>query len=132
MKRIAFTAGLLLASASCLAGSHGASVGVNITLNRGAGSGLGAGLCVSETLSAETNAQVQVLCQTGQFVDIQPVPGRPFAGVHGGAYRFHFSGGSWGGSSDSADTLLGAGTVTAMRIYHADNRDGPLELLVSF
>jgi hypothetical protein len=35
-------------------------------------------------------------------------------------------------SGNSLDPFVGAGTVTALRIYHADGKDGPLELLVSF
>ncbi|MBL8524274.1 MAG: hypothetical protein JNN20_11335 [Betaproteobacteria bacterium] len=133
MRRVALIGGLLLASASCLASNSSSSFGVNIALAARGGGSDSSGICVSETLSAETNAQVQVVCRTGQFVDIQPVPGRPFAGVHGGAFRFHFSNGSLQGvSPDTADMFSGVGTVTGMRIYHADGRDGPLELLVSF
>ena len=115
-----------IASVACWAGASSAALNVKITLARSSG------LCVSESLSAGTGALVQVVCETGQFVDISPVPGRPFAGVHGGAYRFRIGAAGYAQSSDATDPFVGAGTVTALRVYHADGSDGPLEMLVSF
>ena len=117
----------IIASAATWAGTSLATLNVNIALARNSG------LCVSETLSAATGATVRVVCQTGQFVDISPVPGRPFAGVHGGAYRFHLGVGTARGQpGDGLDPFVGVGTVTALRVYYADGTDGPLEMLVSF
>lgn len=107
---------------------------VNISLTKESATFDGRGLCVSESLSAQSNAVVRVACQSGQFVDISPRPGRPFAGVHGGAFRFSIGPGHWVEASlaGSADSLLGTGTVTAMRIYRVEDENGPLEMLVSF
>ena len=127
MRRIVCGLVVFGASAVSWAGANSANLNVNITLARNSG------LCVSESLSAATGATVQVVCQSGQFVDISPTPGRPFAGVHGGAYRFHIGLGSgYGPAIDPDNPWVGAGTVTALRVYHADGVDGPLELLVSF
>lgn len=132
-------AALLLALAAIPSGMAGARsqaghFNVNISLTSESAPVGGRGVCVSESLSAQTNAVVRVACQTGQFVDISPQPGRPFAGVHGGAFRFSFGPGHWVEASlaGSADNLLGTGTVTAMRIYRVDEDNGPLEMLVSF
>ncbi|NJS35282.1 MAG: hypothetical protein HC765_00765 [Brachymonas sp.] len=43
------------------------------------------GICISSSLSQVTNAIVRVTCQGNQFVSIEPQPGRPFVGTHGGA-----------------------------------------------
>ena len=119
----------LLASASCFAGTGSASFSVNIQLAKT----LNTGVCVSETLSAGTGATVYVVCASSQFVDIRPTPGRPFAGVHGGAYRYAFDpAGHAGHGAGEVDPFVGAGTVTAMHIYHSDGNDGTLEMLVSF
>ena len=130
MKSIVYwlvASGSLVASAVTWAGAGAGNFNVNITLARNSG------LCISETLSAASGATVQVVCQTRQFVDISPVPGRPFAGVHGGAYRYHLRAGiTYGQSGDGLDPFVGVGTVTALRVYHADGNDGPLEMLVSF
>ncbi|MDB5966764.1 MAG: hypothetical protein JWQ72_3264 [Polaromonas sp.] len=88
------------------------------------------GVCISQTLSEQTNSMVQVACGNGQFVNISPIPGRPFLGTHGGAFRYNFSGLTSAFGTDSPYT--GGGTVTALRIYNANGRDGPLEVLVSF
>ncbi|MBI2728214.1 MAG: hypothetical protein HYX42_18400 [Polaromonas sp.] len=91
-------------------------------------------VCVNQTLSEQTNSLVQVICTTGQFVSITPLPGKPFVGTHGGAFRY-----SVNANNVSSVTMFnangannGAGTVTALRIYNANGSDGPLEMLVSF
>lgn len=90
-------------------------------------------LCVSQSLSEDTHAEVRVVCQTGQFVAIEPAPGKPFAGSHGSAYRFHLPFTVVGGALvANADPYLGAGTITALRVYNVNGGDGPLEMLVSF
>lgn len=128
MKVAAFLCALL-ASASCLAGTGSTAVRVSIHLTQAQNSGV----CVSETLSAGTGATVYVTCDSGQFVDIRPTPGRPFAGVHGGAYRYSFNpAGHAGYGSGDAAPFVGAGTVTALRVYQSDGNDGTLEMLVSF
>ncbi len=119
--------GLLLLASSCWAGTvNGAFVvkldGIN-------------GICLSSTLSEQANAMVKVTCRGHQFVSIEPRPGRPFIGVHGGAFRFTFSGvlsvGLQQGDSLLGD-WLGNGTVTALRVVNLTQRDELLELLVSF
>ena len=90
--------------------------------------------CVSESLSAQNNALVRVVCATGQFVSIEPAPGKPFLGTHGGAFRFNMGAGTVTslGSYNAGNPYLGTGTITALRIYNANGIDGPLEMLVSF
>jgi hypothetical protein len=123
-----------LCSGDVAAGSAAGHFNVNITVRDGSSVPHGDGICVSEALSASTNAVVRVACQNGQFVDISPVPGRPFAATHGGAFRFSFGPGYRiePALEGTADALLGTGTVTAMRIYRADDENGALEMLVSF
>jgi hypothetical protein len=91
-------------------------------------------VCISQTLSEQTNAMVQVICGTGQFVSIMPSPGKPFLGTHGGAFRYNFDGGKVSGVQllDAVSAFTGAGTVTALRIYNANGSDTALEMLVSF
>lgn len=90
-------------------------------------------LCVSQSLSDDTHAEVRVVCQTGQFVAIEPAPGKPFVGTHGSAYRFHLPFTVLGGMLvGNADPYLGAGTITALRVYNVNGGDGPIEMLVSF
>lgn len=90
-------------------------------------------VCISETLSEQTNGMVRVVCGTGQFVSISPFPGKPFLGTHGGAFRYTLGpGGFTGLLAGQAMPYTGAGTVTALRIYNANGSDGPLEMLVSF
>ncbi|MEP7155539.1 MAG: hypothetical protein ABI905_07180 [Betaproteobacteria bacterium] len=131
MKVAAVAGCIVLAAMSFLAiaGTGSAAFGVHIDLTKTRSSGI----CISETLSAGTGATVYVVCDSGQFVDIAPTPGRPFTGVHGGAYRYRFSSAGYEGQAgDAADPFIGAATVTAMRVYHADGNDGRLEMLVSF
>lgn len=91
-------------------------------------------VCVSQTLSEQTNSLVQVVCKTGQFVSITPLPGKPFLGTHGGAFRYSVNANNVSGLTmfNAAGVNNGAGTVTALRIYNANGSDGPLEMLVSF
>ena len=91
-------------------------------------------ICTNTTLSERANAIVRVVCGTNHFVNIEPRPGSPFFGTHGGAFRFSFAPGSpppsiSGGQSNP---YIGAGTVTALHIYNATGSDEPLEFLVSF
>lgn len=92
------------------------------------------GICTSQTLSDAAQATVRVLCSTGQFVSIEPLPGRPFAGSHGGAYRFNFGPGLpfASGLASVGPAQLGAGTVTSLRLVHLGSRENPVEMLVSF
>lgn len=90
-------------------------------------------VCISETLSEQTNAMVRVVCATGQFVSITPLPGKAFLGTHGGAFRYTQDAGSFSPApTGKAMPQTGAETVTALRIYNANGSDGPLEMLVSF
>jgi hypothetical protein len=131
-------AGVLLAALAAPAAGAGAASGVfsvNIRLN-GPQPDAQEDVCISESLSAQTNALVQVVCTDGPFVRIAPNPAKPFLGVHGGAFRYHFSPFHEVGApaSLSGDDLMyiGAGTVTALRIYDPGGEAGLLELEVSF
>ena len=147
----------LLAGAPSWAGSTDKSVTVGITLSQpGGGSAITpvppqpsqpsqrAGVCYSRSLSEKTGASVQVVCDSGQFVSIEAVPGQPFLGVHGGAFRYSMSIDRdrslyEAAAKDPFGWRTGWGTVTMLRLYdvHADGpgdywADRPLELLVSF
>lgn len=93
-----------------------------------------AAVCISETLSEQTNALVRVACGTGQFVSITPFPGKRFLATHGGAFRYSIGTGRFSASlrSGESNPYLGAGTVTALRIYNASGSNEALEMLVSF
>lgn len=91
--------------------------------------------CVNLSLGERTQARVEVSCSSGAFVNIEPQPGKPFLGTHGGAHRFHFSADSAlpaGLAMARADPHLGAGTITSLRIYNIQGDSGPVEMLVSF
>lgn len=123
-------AAVALASPVSFAGTASGVFNVNIRLNSSDGSGI----CISSSLSQQTNALVKVTCQGGQFVSIEPREGRPFVGTHGGAFRFHFSGQNAIPSflRGESDPLIGQGTITALRVLNLTERDERLELLVSF
>jgi hypothetical protein len=116
----------LLVSAAC-AGTATGLFNVNITLTP-------RDVCVSSVLSAQTNATVRVVCGTEQFVSIESLPGKPFVGTHGGAYRFVFAPGTIIPSIllGESDMNFGAGTITALRVLNLNAHQDRLELLVSF
>ena len=147
----------LLAGAPSWAGSTDKSVAVGITLSQPGGSAVTpvppqpaqpsqrAGVCYSRSLSEQTGATVQVVCDSGQFVSIEAVPGQPFLGVHGGAFRYSMSIDRdrslyEAAAKDPFGWRTGWGTVTMLRLYDVQHAGGPgdfwadrpLELLVSF
>lgn len=129
--KVALCIGMLVSVTPGMAGQASGQFNVQIKLNQ---QETAPGVCISQTLSEQTSALVQVACQTGQFVSITPIPGRPFLGTHGGAFRYGFNGNNVSGGSmfNAGNPYIGAGTITALRIYNADGSDGPLEMLVSF
>lgn len=91
--------------------------------------------CVNLSLGERTQARVEVSCTSGDFVSIEPHPGKPFTGTHGSAHRFHFKADMAlpaGLVMSSADPYLGSGTITSLRIYNIQGDSGPVEMLVSF
>lgn len=120
--------GALLISSACFSDTTAGSFNVNISLTTRPG------LCLSESLSQGTGAAVHVVCESSQFVSIDPHPGRPFLGVHGGAFRYFFGPGNAQASQFSGmpDPFVGVGTVTELRIFSSDSPDGPLEVLITF
>src|SRR5258705_4046826 len=147
----------LVAGAQWWAGSTDKSVTVGITLSQPGGSGVAsvppqppqqpqrAGVCYSRSLSEQTGATVQVVCDSGQFVSIEAVPGQPFLGVHGGAFPYSMSIDRdrslyEAAAKDPFGWRTGWGTVTMLRLYDVQHAGGPgdfwadrpLELLVSF
>jgi hypothetical protein len=94
------------------------------------------GICISTALSQQTNAIVKVTCTGEYFVSIEPRPGSLFLGVHGGAWRFNFPNNravpAFLQTNGEFAAGIGMGTVTAMRVLGLQERDGTLELLVSF
>jgi hypothetical protein len=143
LRRMAAAAVLALGGLSTQAGA-GAAVGsfnvhINLMVPASPASGLGlvpasSGFCTSESLSQASNALVTVVCATGQFVSIRPMPGKPFTGTHGGAFRYMLRPGVTTAPVDSvlpapyADT----GTVTSLRVLDVSGQEGILEFLVSF
>ncbi|MBS7808034.1 hypothetical protein [Variovorax sp. PCZ-1] len=119
-----------LATASTAA-TRSDSFSVNIQLRE-----LASSICVSTSLSQQTNALVRVTCQGNQFVSIEQNVARPFVGTHGGAYRFAFSGIGTVPAGllhpGELDHWVGQGTITALRVLNLTERDERLELLVSF
>ncbi len=112
------------------AATANATFNVNITLNTPPQ----ADVCVSSTLSAQTNALVKVVCRSNQFVSIEPLQGTPFVGTHGGAYRYIFAPNTvvpYALLGDS-DPHIGSGTITSLRVFNLNALHDRLELLVSF
>ncbi|MDW5442462.1 hypothetical protein [Polaromonas sp. SM01] len=131
MRHFVVTATMVLglcAPAMARAGAATGALSVNISLTGNTS------ICTSQTLGQATNAFVQIVCGTGQFVSIEANPAKPFLGVHGGAYRYSFGPGlPWptdGGAGISP--YIGAGTVTSMKILNINGWMEPIELLVSF
>lgn len=120
---------LVAGAGAALALGSAAEFSVQINLNI-----LQGGRCVHKTLSQQTQGLVQVVCDTGEFVAIEPFPGKPFLGTHGAASRFHIPMHvtSPGILATKSDPYFGAGTITALRIYNVHGEDGRVEMLVSF
>lgn len=135
-RRLAGAGALLAALVAPVAwaDSTSAAFNVNITLNDSPPASQR--VYISKTLGVQTNAIVQVAYSSGQFVRIDPDPAKPFLGVRGGAFLYHFGPRYEIGPPDSlgGDELrhIGAGTVTAVRVYNPGSRISLLELLVSF
>jgi hypothetical protein len=142
MKRILIALALGALAAPSGAATVGAAFDVGITLTAPGGPpptgvtppGASSDFCVSQSLSDATGAIVRVVCTSGQFVSIEPRPGSPFLGVHGGAFRFYFANGMpadlrfLGGT----DPWIGPGTVTSIRVKYLEDLDGIVEMQVGF
>jgi hypothetical protein len=133
MKKLIFAL-LCWAASHAWAGSviGGFSVNIHLTYRE---------KCISESLSQQANALVQVVCRSGHFVSIDPSPGKPFLGTHGAAYRYYFDSGSSGvtdtglplvASDGSAVPNIGYGTVTGLRVFNPSGAEDPFEFLISF
>jgi hypothetical protein len=96
--------------------------------------------CINQALSEQTGALVQVVCQSGDFVRIDPDPRRPFVGTHGGAFRYAFmAAGAAGlapatldGLASDATLYAGSGTVTGLHVYNERGDDEQLEILITY
>lgn len=96
--------------------------------------------CINQTLSEQTGALVRVVCQSGNFVRIDPDPNRPFVGTHGGAFRYAFM--AAGAGSDApvaaadlagdASMFAGAGTITGLHVYDDGGGDEQLEIQITY
>ena len=128
MPKLLGVIGALLISSAFFADTNAASFNINISLLTRPG------LCLSESLSQGTGAAVHVVCESSQFVSIDPMPGRPFLGVHGGAFRYMLGPGNMLTPQypDMPNPFVGVGTVTELRIFNADSPGGLLEILISF
>lgn len=115
MKRAVFALSALVAAGQCPAGATSGTFGVNITLAQRGAPAPSTGTCISQP--ALTGATVKVVCR--------------FLGIPGGAFTYYFSPASRP-LPDSADPFIGAGTITAGRIFSVGELDGPIELLVSY
>ena len=115
MKRAVLALSALIASGQCLAGATDGVFGVNITLAQPGAPSPSTGTCVSQPpISGST---VKVVCQ--------------FLGTPGGTFTYYFSPSLYQ-VPGSAEPFIGAGTITAGRIYSVGETDGPLELLVKY
>jgi hypothetical protein len=145
MRRMAAAALLALGGLSTQAGAGSATGSFAVHINpvpmvpASPASGLGqvpasSGFCTSQSLSQASNALVTVVCGTGQFVSIRPMPGRPFTGTHGGAFRYVFGPGIVAGptANSQLNPYIGTGTVTSLRVLDVSGQEGILEFLVSF
>lgn len=105
------------------------------------------GICTSQALSVATGALVRVACSSSQFVGIEPAPGQPFVGVHGGAYRYSLrqaplaAGAQRGMGTSGAARRQDAGSVTVLSVstptadagtLRGDAPERPLQMLVTF
>lgn len=92
------------------------------------------GVCISEVMGEFSGARVRVTCDTGRFVSIGPLPGRPFLGAHGGAFRYNFIGGNSlnGRLPGAGRSPTSAGTVTSVPVSSVVDSGTALEMLVSF
>jgi hypothetical protein len=136
----------LLNGAPSWAGAAAGSFAVGITLNNSSSpssssapqSAAGQDVCFSRSLSGLTRARVEVTCSTGRFVSIDAVPGLPFLGVHGGAFRYVIPFVAETTAWEAAGAVQG--TVTMLRVYDLTRPEGPgnawwdrpLEMRVSF
>lgn len=95
--------------------------------------------CTSEALGRAATAVVQVVCNSGNFVRIDPAPGRAFVGSSQGTFRYMVgSGGNpgefatiateYGGNSSTAAVA----TVAGFSIAGNSTTDNQFELLISF
>ena len=131
----------LLHGAPASAGSSASSFAVSITLGAVAGTTpvppgsalvpvpqpqARPGVCYSRTLSEQTRARVEVTCSSDQFVSIEAIPGVPFLGVHGGAFRYSIpfvaETASW--EADASGRTGAMGTVTMLRLYDLSGGKG--------
>jgi hypothetical protein len=132
----------LLHGAPSSAGAAAGSFAVGITLNNPSApqSAVGQDVCFSRSLSGLSRARVEVTCSTGRFVSIEAVPGQPFLGVHGGAFRYVIPFVAETSAWQAADAGAVQGTVTMLRVYDLTQPEGPgnvwwdrpLEMRVSF
>lgn len=132
----------LLHGAPSSAGAVSGSFAVGITLNNPSApqSAVGQDVCFSRSLSGLTRARVEVTCQSGSFVSIEAVPGLPFLGVHGGAFRYVIPFVAETTAWEGGAAVDAQGTVTMLRVYDLTRPEGPgnawwdrpLEMRVSF
>ena len=96
------------------------------------------GVCISQTLSEQTNAVVRVVCGTNQFFSITANPKVRFLGTHGGAFNYVAIAGSrypvpmQTSDGDENGFYPGTGTATAWRIYNVNGSEELLEVLLTF
>lgn len=140
-----------LLTASVQAASDSAQFSISIVLNPPSLSGL----CISQTLSEQFGAVVRIVCATGQYVSITPLPGKRFPGSYGGAFRYPLLGGQYPllvapeGVDQSTPSSLnnqyspalragynrfypGLSSVTDLPVYRIEGLDSQLDMLVTF
>lgn len=140
-----------LVATVCAAGSDSAQLNVSIVLNPPSQSGL----CISQTLSEQFGAVVRIVCATGQYVSIAPLPGTRFPGTYGGAFRYPLLSGQYSTAlapepigkilhsslNNQYSPALRAGydrfypglsNVTDLPVYRTEGLDSKLDMLVTF
>ena len=96
---------------------------------------LAANMCTSEAQSLKSGILVWVLCSSGQFVTIEPLAGRSFAGTYENPYRSNLGlDGSvlpdWVRQTTIRPPRMGS--VTALRLAPHKQLESPHQMLVSF
>ncbi len=99
----------------------------------------GSGVCTSQSQSNQSNAVVQVMCATGEFVSIEPDPSKPFTGTNGAAFRYQVAAGSRQSDQNTDSGGRGTGftagngsTVTGWRTFQSTDLTDPLALVITF
>lgn len=119
---MALAGALLLAPAAALAAQSSSQFRVTANLQDKATAPTSV-FCRTDSMPGSFGATVTVVCATGIVVDISPPhSGVPWAGTHGGAYRYATQV-NWAGQVvGTVDIYSGLGTITSWRVVNLVDR----------